>query len=87
METETGILIKLKWDTSYPGIDLTDSTIAKDTRCWIKGILWPKLECRGTVICKVDSAQPMGLSQTFPPRPGEGKEKKILISTQEKNIY
>lgn len=66
---------KLEWDTSYPGSDLTDSTTAKDTRCWIKGILWPKLECRGMVICSVDNAQPTGLSQTFPPRPGEGENK------------
>lgn len=67
---------KLEGHTSYPGIDLTASTTAMDTRCWIKGILWPRLECRGMEICRVDRAQPTGLSQTFPPRPGQGEDKR-----------
>ena len=56
--------------TWYPGRVHTASTTARAARCCRKGILWPSLEPRATFTCRVNMAQPGGLSQAFPPRPG-----------------
>lgn len=57
--------------TSYPGMDRTASTTARDIKCWTNGILCPSCDLRGMQTSRVKRAHPTGLSQAFGPLPGK----------------
>lgn len=77
---------KVEKNTWYPGIDLTADTIATATICCRIDICLPRIEFLGMNTCKVNMAQPIGLSHTLLPRPKKNNSRYNLfrLHTNEK---
>lgn len=62
-------MYKQNLQTSYPDLDLTALTIAREAICCKNGGLWPRLEANGILMCMENIIHPAGESQILPPRP------------------